>query len=110
MASLTREMNAALALQSARTLLPAGRRLFGLAGTAAFLAIVAMPLVGASAVLQMLSPFLILGGLGTAAFAWVRHKSWADDAVTAWDVGGLLMLLGFVAALVGEPAILLALP
>lgn len=109
MASLTRQMDAALELRSAKALLPQGRKAFGFAGALAFLSIVSMPLLGASAALQLLSPVLILAGLGIACFAWLRSKTWGDDAVTAWDFGGLAMLLGFVAALVGEPSILLAL-
>jgi len=95
--------DATLSSRRARAPIRPDRQDFGVLGAILTLTVPVLPMVGASFALLLMSPVLLLAGLSVALSAWRRHAPWNSRGVTRWDVAGLLMLLGFTAALLSDP-------
>ena len=80
-------------------------------GTHNSFGLIALALTAAAAVaglmlpatgLVLLSTALLITGFGMAIFNWRRSAEVRSGGVRATDVAGLLILLGFVGALIGD--------
>lgn len=102
MVSLSPQAAARSARPARRPVRP-DRQGLGVLGVGLLLTLVALPMAGASFALLLASPLLLLAGFAIAVTAWLRRLPWDGHGVTRWDLAGLLVLLGFAAALLSDP-------
>jgi hypothetical protein len=85
-----------------------GRDKFVMLALTGCLAILAARLAAPPIVFLLTSLVLLTAAAGIALGAWMHGSQRDAQGVSAWDVAGLLMLLGFAAGIAGDPMEMLA--